>query len=190
MKPAAGIAFLLAVQLVGAPPPKVVREISLSQIISGRPEFTSVALTFSPDENWIAMVGGYHSGPFSGAGSPLRPSGSASVFLVPRNGPVDQRIQIDTGLDSAEGAVWSPDSNSFFVQGLTGNALGQKPERIAKLWNIRGGELWRRGMGTLKNPPMGMFFLDAEHLLTGRTLSKRPAAGFAIFDLQGQVVDT
>src|ERR1700721_798461 len=60
-----------------APPPKLLREINLNQIIQERagvlPSDDSVrAVVFSPDENWIAVAGGQHrrQGTFTGGGSP------------------------------------------------------------------------------------------------------------------------
>jgi len=184
MQRAAAMTFLVAIQLAGAPPPpKVIREIRLSQIIPGRPEFASAALSFSPDENWIAMVGTYQ---FDGRRQPLHvgPSGSASVFLVPRNGPVDQRIEIDPGLYPTEGAGWSPHSDSFFVQGLASNPRGTNAGWIAKLWNLRGEELSHHDGRAIFG------FLDAEHLLARGIPAKTTNGAFETIDLNGQVVDT
>jgi len=195
MKSAAVIISLLAVQLVGAPPPKLIREIGLDQIISGQPAFTSVSLLFSPDENWIEIVGGYRAAPGRGH-LPVLLSGSASIFLVPRNEPSvqqigEQRIQIDPGMYLAGGAVWSPNSDSFLVQGFTGSALGPNTGRIARLWNLRGEELWHLDMGTLKDRPIQIFgFLDAEHLLANGVSVKKTAGVLETIDLQGKVVDT
>lgn len=194
MRLAAAITLLLAVQLADASPPKPVREINLNQIVPGRPEFDSAVLTFSPDENWIAIVGSHNFHPGRGP-IHVNPSGSAGVFLVRRNGSSGQQtgdlgIQIDPGLYSAEGAVWSPNSDSFYVQGIAaGNSLGPKARLTVKLFNLRGEELLRRDE-PLKDPRVPMFgFLDTEHLLSGGTLSKR-TVGLETIDLQGQVVDT
>ncbi len=186
MKFAAAIISLLAVQLVGAPPPKLVREIGLDQIIQGHPEFTSVALTFSPDDNWIAMVGVHRH--FDQRGRRLQvPSGPDTVFMVPRNGPLvqqtggqqigDQRLQIDPGLELSGGAVWSPNSDSFFVQGIAGNPRGPNARLTVKLFNLRGEEISRYdGPTPFKDWPERMFgFLDAEHLLAGGMPSTKAA---------------
>jgi hypothetical protein len=186
MKCAAALISLLVVQLVGAPPPKLVREIGLKQIISGQPQFTSVSLTFSPDDNWIAIVAGYNPTPGKGH-LPLLLSGPASIFLVPRTELLgqqigDQRIQIDPGMYPAASAIWSPNSDSLLVQGVAGNQIGPNTGRIAKLWNLRGEELGHYGL----QHGAGIFgFLDAEHLLTGDP----PAKTVETMDLHGQVVD-
>ena len=189
MRLAAAITLLLAVQSAGASPPKPVREINLNQIVPGHPEFDSAVLTFSPDEKWIAIVGSHNFHPGRGPAH-ANPSGSAGVFLVPLNGPVDRRIQIDPGLYSAEGAVWSPNSDSLFVQGIgAGNSLGPNARLTVKLFNLRGEEFLRHDE-PLKDPRVRMFgFLDTEHLLAGGILSKR-TVGLETIDLQGQVVDT
>lgn len=195
MEFAAAIISLLAVPLVGAPPPKLVREIGLDQIIQDHPEFTSLDLTFSPDDNWIAMVGA-HRHILAGRGQPSPvPSGPDLIFLVPRNGSVgqqigDRRTQIDPGMYLSGGAVWSPNSDSFLVQGFIGSELGPNAERIAKLWNLRGEELWHLDMGTLKDRPIQIFgFLDAEHLLAGGIVWTRAAVPLETIDLHGKVVD-
>jgi hypothetical protein len=187
---ASALMALLAAQLVGGPPPKLIREIDLNQISPGSPGFRYVTLSFSPDENWIAIVG------MNQLLWPLRPLhvgqlGSGSILLVPVNGPADHRVHIDPGLYAADSVGWSPTSDAFFAQGLAprgGNSAG-----MAKLWNLRGDEiLHRESPATLPDRPIGGIFgfLDAEHLLVRAMPAKRTQAAFETIDLHGKVVHT
>jgi hypothetical protein len=57
MKLTAAITILLAVQLVAAPPPKLVREIDLNQILPASPGCMPITTyAFSPDEKWLARL--------------------------------------------------------------------------------------------------------------------------------------
>ena len=76
------------------------------------------------------------------------------------------------------------------MQGFIGSELGPNAEQIAKLWNLRGEELWHLDMGTLKDRPIQIFgFLDAEHLLAGGIVWTRAAVPLETIDLHGKVVD-
>jgi hypothetical protein len=183
---------MLAAQLVSAPPPKLIREIDLSQLIPGRPGYKpSTTFAFSPDEKWLAVTFSAHQAGPHGRGN-IGQSGSEKVLLVPVKGPADQQVQIDPGLLSSGNPGWSPNSDAFFLQGLAPDAQSPRTEGTLKVWNLRGEELLHRdGVVWLNVGPLrGMFgFVDPEHLL-GRADSTRKPHEFEILDLHGQVVDT
>jgi hypothetical protein len=57
MKYTTAMIDLLAAPLVSAPPPKLIREIDLNQIIPARPGFThSADFAFSPDKNCVDIA--------------------------------------------------------------------------------------------------------------------------------------
>ena len=143
MKLVAAITVLLAAQLVAAPPPKLVREIDLNQIIPGRPGYLPFAyFAFSPDEKWLAVtVGALPVDPRK-----RRPNGrqvgAYTLLLVPVKGPANQQVQIDPGLRPLASPGWSPSSDTFFVPGLAANARNRRTDGIVKVWSLRGEELF------------------------------------------------
>src|SRR5277367_3099111 len=107
---------LLAAPLVSAPPPKLVREVDLNQIVLPRPGFTpSAALAFSPEENWVAIAVGTH---LKDRRHQNVDQGSDSLLLVRLNGTADQTVQIHPGLNPVGSPVWSPNSGGVLVQGF------------------------------------------------------------------------
>ena len=190
MKLIAAITVLLAAQLVAAPPPKLVREIDLNQIIPGRPGYLPFPyFAFSPDEKWLAVTfGALPTDPRKRLPNG-RQVGTYTLLLMPVNGPADQQVQIDPGLRPLANPGWSPSSDTFFVPGLAANARNSRTDGIVKVWNLRGEELFRRTLLDI-GPPGGIFgFLDPEHLLV-RGGSTRKRHEFEILDLHGKVVDT
>jgi hypothetical protein len=192
---AALIAVLIAMfaaQLVSAPPPKLIREIDLSQIISGLPGYMpGTTFAFSPDEKWFAVTfSAYPVGPH-GRGI-IAHAGSSKVLLIPVNGPADQQVQIDPGLGIWGPPRWSPNSDSFFAVGSTPNTQNRLAGGTLKVWNFRGEELSHsdgpfRMDFALSGATFG--FVDSEHLLV-REDSTRKSHGFKILDLHGQFVNT
>jgi hypothetical protein len=193
MKYTAAAILLLASRLVSAPPPKLVREIDLNQVIPPKPDFTPFAVfAFSPDENWVAVAVGSRQIDHRKFGGNVD-LGSSSLLLVPLNGKAGQPVQIDPGLRPHGNLAWSPDSATVLVEGFSKNPPSRSPEGIAKLWNLRGDELVsRRGPGlSIDGPVGGVFgFVDSKHLLAHRSAAQRLPAAFETVDLNGQVVDT
>jgi hypothetical protein len=182
---------LLAAPLVSAPPPKLIREIDLNQIIPARPRFTPfAAFAFSPDENWVAVAVATHQmdrhNPHQNVDQ-----GSESLLLVRLNGTADQTVQIHPGLRPVGSPAWSPNSSAVLVQGFANN---RNPSNgIVKLWDLKGDELLHRdGPGFSEDRPVGGIFgiLDPEHLLARSIPVKGTPAAFETINLQGQVVDT
>src|SRR5580704_3737771 len=98
MKYPAAIIVLLAARLASAPPPRLVREIDLNQIIPARLGFTPfAAFAFSPDENWLAVEVGVHQMDRTKLDRNVD-LGSESLLLVPLNGTAGQPVQIHPGL--------------------------------------------------------------------------------------------
>ncbi|HEY2859033.1 MAG TPA: hypothetical protein VGJ21_11495 [Terracidiphilus sp.] len=192
---AALIAVLIAMfatQLVSAPPPKLIREIDLSQITSGLPgHMPGTTFAFSPDEKWFAITfSGYPVGP-QGRGI-ITHAGSSKVLLIPVHGPAGQQVQIDPGPGIWGPPRWSPNSDSFFAVGSTPNARNRLTGGTLKVWNFRGEELshsdgpfWMNF--ALSGATFG--FVDSEHLLV-REDSTRKSHEFKILDLHGQLVNT
>jgi hypothetical protein len=145
MKYTAAMIVLLAFPLVSAPPPRLVREIDLNQIIQAKPDFTGFAnFTFSPDEKWLAVAVSANPLDYRRMIRNVAPGPSASLLLVPLDGTAGQPVQIKPGVRPAGAPAWSPDSAMVLVQGLTRNPASPLPDAIAKLWNLRGDELLRR----------------------------------------------
>jgi hypothetical protein len=98
MKLTAAITILLAVQLVAAPPPKLVREIDLNQILPASPGCMPITTyAFSPDEKWLAVTLAVRP---VDAHERYRQSGQGSnrVLVIPVKGPAEPRMQIDPDL--------------------------------------------------------------------------------------------
>jgi hypothetical protein len=188
----AALIVLLAAPLVSAPPPKLIREIDLNQIILARHGFTpSATFAFSPDENWVAVAVGTHPldrrNPHQNVDQ-----GSESLLLVRLNGTADQTVQIQPGLRPVGSPVWSPNSAAILVQGFAHNT-NKYTAGIVKLWDLKGDELLHLdGPGFSEDQPVGGIFgfLDPEHLLARRIPAKGAPAAFETVNLQGQVVDT
>jgi hypothetical protein len=128
MKYTAAMVVLLAAPLVSAPPPKLIREIDLNQIIPARPGFThSAAFAFSPDENWVAIAVGTHQMdrriPHQNVDQ-----GSESLILARFNGRADQTVQIQPGLLPVGRPLWSPNSAAVLVQGFAHNTNKDRME--------------------------------------------------------------
>jgi hypothetical protein len=209
----AALIALLAARLMGAPPPQLIREIDLNQIVPVRPGYMPITTyAFSPDEKWLAITL---------AVRPVDPRdlqrnsgqpGSDRVLLVPVSGPAELRMQIDPGLSPLGNPGWSPNSDAFFVRGFAENPGNPLKDGILKLWNLQGAELLNRDGpgGSLLNiyahlvlyglQPQaavlgaymgGVFgFLDPDHLLAHRLPAKGTPAALETVDLHGQVVDT
>ncbi len=192
MKYTAGMIVLLAARLVSAPPPKLIREIDLNQIIPARPGLThSPAFAFSPDENWVAIAVGTHLMDGRNPHQNLD-QGSERLLLVRVNGTADQTVQIHPGLRPVGSPAWSPNSVAVLVQGFAHNR-NPYTDGIVKLWDLKGDELLHRdGPGFSEDRPVGGIFgfLDPEHLLSRRIPAKGTPAAFETINLQGQVVHT
>ena len=115
MKWAGTIIAVLAAKLAAAPPPKLIREIDLNQMIHEHPgllpsNHSVRALAFSPDENRIAVAVGLHrkEGKFRPSDQPFE----SHLLILPLKDPSDQAaVQIDPGGPLGAGSViWSPDS--------------------------------------------------------------------------------
>lgn len=172
------------------PPPKLLREINLNQIIQERAgllpaDHTVRTLVFSPDENWIAIAVGLHrpEGKFKRGEVPFQ----SHLLIVPLQASPDHPIQIDPGAVSGQGdLVWSPNSGALLAE------VGSPGAQSAKLYNLRGEELWERD-GPRSKPfvyPWIIGFLDAGRLLAYHVLKNGSASGFDTMDLQGHVIDT
>ncbi len=194
MKRAAAVTVLLAAQLVSAPPPQVIREIDLSQIIPGRPGYMpDIDFAFSPDEKWLAVTFGTHPVDPRERRRDGRQVGTYTLLLVPVSGPADQQLRIDPGLRPVGSPGWSPDSDTFFVQGLNPKSRNSRTDGILKAWSLRGKELFHRASPSTLDVglPGGIFgFLDPEHLLVRGSAAKGASPAFEILDLHGQIVDT
>jgi len=190
MKYTALMIVLLAAPLVSAPPPKLVREIDLNQIVPPRPGFTpSAALAFSPDENWVAVAVGTH---LKDRRHQNVDQGSDSLLLVRLNGTADQTVQIHPGLNPVGSPVWSPNSGAVLVQGFADNR-DPYTDGIVKLWDLKGDELLHLdGPGFSEGQPVGGIFgfLDPEHMLARRIPITGTPAAFETINLKGKVVDT
>lgn len=193
MKYPAVIIVLVAAPLVSAPPPKVIREVVLSQITPVPPGFRLYAgIAFSPDEKWVAVaVETYQIGPRKADGNVDH--GSEILLLMPLKGPEEQTVQIDPGVRRVVGPIWSPNSAAVLVQGIAPDSRRPYTNGIGKLWDLKGKELLRRdGPGFSADGPVGgtFGFLDAEHLLARRIPAKGTPAAFETINLRGQVVAT
>ena len=172
------------------PPPKLLREINLNQIIQERPgllpaDHSVRTLAFSPDEKWIAIAVGLHrrEGKFKPGDFPFE----SHVLILPLQDSPDHAIQLDPGAVSSEGdLVWSPNSDALLVQ------VGSLFNGSANLYNLRGDALWKLDHPKSKPwlAPWIVGFLDTEHLLAHHVLSNGSASGFDTMDLQGHVTDT
>jgi WD40 repeat protein len=172
MKRITAILGLFAAQLAvsaspsNAPSPKLLREIDL-------PAFMRVGtLAFSPDEHWIAVIGGGHR---------------SELLLLPLDGSPEQTIHIDSGMPIFWGPEWSPNSGA-----VVGASAAHK-QGLAKLYSVRGNQLWEHvNTGqTIWDADGGVFaFLDPGPLLARQISDKGKPAGFETLDLQGQVIDT
>jgi WD40 repeat protein len=171
-----------------APPPRLLREINLNQIIRERagflPSTHSVrTLAISPDEKWIAVAVGVHrrEGKFKRIDTPFE----SHLLIVPLNGPPSQTVQLEPRALLGEGSLaWSPNSDALVVEGLFAQS--------AKLYNVRGDELWKSDHPRLGGllPQWIVGFLDPGHLLAYHISAKGKAAGFDTLDPQGRVIDT
>jgi WD40 repeat protein len=171
-----------------APPPKLLREIDLNQIIQERagvlPSNHSVrAVVFSPDENWIAVAVGQHRR--EGKFKPGDIRFESHLLILPLQGSAGHPAQVDPGILLGEGSLaWSPKSDALVVQGMLSGS--------AQLYNVRGSQLWKRehpGKQVLLEPWI-VGFIDPDHLLAHHVPTKGGPDGFETLDLQGQVVDT
>jgi hypothetical protein len=174
MKRITAILGFFAAQLVtsaspsNAPTPKLLREIKLPASI----HFVST-LAFSPDEHWIAVVGGAHR---------------SELLLLPLSGSPDQTVHIDSSMPIFWGPEWSPNSDAVLVGESAAHKRG-----IAKLYSVRGNQLWEHVNAgqTMWDADGGVFgFLDPEHLLARQISDKGKPVGFETLDLQGHVIDT
>jgi hypothetical protein len=189
MKYTAAMFVLLAARLAGAPPPKLVREIALSKILTPQLGFIPyTTFAFSPDENWLAVAV---------SARPADPRnnnhiGLETLLLVPLHGTADQTVQIQPDLRPEGNPLWSPDSAAVLVQGVNQNSRNPYKEGIVTIWDLEGNELLRRnGPGLSADIPAGgvFGFLDASHLLARRIPAKGPPA-FETINLQGGTADT
>jgi len=171
-----------------APPPKLLREINLNQIIQERagvlPSDDSVrAVVFSPDENWIAVAVGQH--PREGKFNRGDIRFESHLLILPLQGSAGHPVQVDSGMLLGAGSLaWSPKSDALVVQGMVNGG--------AQLYDVRGSQLWKRehpGKQVLLEPWI-VGFIDPDHLLAHHVPAKGEPDGFETLDLQGQVVDT
>src|SRR5579872_2385832 len=141
----AALIVLLAAQLVGAPPPKLIREIDLNQIVPVRPGYLPITTyAFSPDEKWLAVTLAVRPLNRRSLRQNSGQSGSDRVLLVPISGSAELQVQIDPGLSPLGNPGWSPNSDAFFVQGLATGAGNLHTAEILKLWNLQGKEILNR----------------------------------------------
>jgi hypothetical protein len=198
MKYTAAMIVLLAVPLVSAPPPRLIREIDLNQTVVAPPDFAPFAiLAFSPDEKWLAIAVGANQVEHRKPDPNVDLGPSESLLLVPVNGTAGQQVQVSLGLRPNGNPAWSPDSATVLVEGFANNPVFPPADAIAKLWDLKGDEILRReapGLAvgrTLDLPFGGIFgFLDSKHLLARRNPVKGMPDAFETLDLQGRVVDT
>jgi WD40 repeat protein len=171
-----------------APPPKLLREINLNQIIHERagvlPSTHSVrAVTFSPDENWVAVAVGRHRR--EGKFKPADIRFESHLLILPLQESAGHPVQAEPRILLGEGSLaWSPGSDALVVQGMLNGG--------AQLYNVRGDQLWKRdhpGKQVLLEPWIAGF-IDPGHLLAHHVPAKGEPEGFDTLDLQGQVVDT
>ncbi len=190
----AAFGWLAAQLLASAPPPKLLREINLNQIIRERPGLLPSThsvrdLVFSPDEKWIAIGVGRHrrEGKLKPGDFPYE----SHLLILPLQGPSDPAVQVDPGALLFQGSLaWSPNSDAVLVDELAGFKRG-----IAKLYSIGGEQLWERdgpGAGPLERGPVGGIFgfVDPGHLLARHMADKGKVTAFDALDLQGRVIDT
>lgn len=184
-------------------PPRYIGQIDVDRIgrpLPGSPSSIYVIRTigFSPDENWIAA--GVSTATVEGnsaRGSSLdvavRPFSQDRLLLVPVHAPPEGAVTIDPGFLFFKFA-WSPQSDSVLVEGLRAHV------GIARRYNLRGEEVWKRDWPGVKDVGKGLFsgeplggvfgFLDSAHLLALHSPATGKGLRFETLDLRGNVVDT
>lgn len=181
MRYPAVVTVLFAAQLIASPPPRVIQQIDLSQIVSLPGDYPpGFSFAFSPDEKWLAVTIGAH-----------RDLGSGSVLLLPINRPLDERVEINPGMHPTGTPGWSPESNAFFVQGIVPNAGNPHSlDGVLKAWNLHGEKLFEHERRSMRDVLEGGIFgfPDPAHvLITSRAVNGQPAR-FETVDLHGGVV--
>lgn len=167
-----------------APPPKLLLQIRVLP-----QTYAILTLAFSPDEHWIAILGEPQTHALSNYESDLLLVPTPPPTAAIENRPLEHPVPIDTGRPIFWGPVWAPRSDAVLV--------GELPELtrgVAKLFSIRGDQLWARDAPQSPIPsarPGGQVFgfLDSDHLIAELLRKHKPAA-FATLDLHGELTDT
>jgi hypothetical protein len=173
---------------INAPPPRLLREIDLNQLIgppAGLPPAARsvTALACSPDENWIAAAVGLQrrKGKLKAGESAFE----SHLLILPLKSPPDHPVELDAGVPLTEGSLlWSPNSDALVGQ--------DRFAPNASLYSVRGQEFWKRDQPH-QHPLLGPWvigFLDPGRALAQHITAKEKLDGFDTLDLQGQVVDT
>ena len=173
-----GSGLALAAPPLQALPPKLIdiyranSDPALPPLPSGF-SHTVASFAFSPDEQWIAVA---LSARAIQAGVTLIPD--RILLLLPLHPTDGRRVEIDPG--ARGGVLWSPDSESVVVQGITGRGYGHGAPRI---YNLRGEMVWT---GPLSGPLLG--FIAPWRVLTRHIRADGRPAGFDTIDIRTSAV--
>ncbi len=183
------VLLLAAVQFVSGAPPTVPQSnliytysTSNDQALPPLPPgfVRTLSFTFSPDEQWVAILVGARATSPHKPGVPI----GSTLLLVPVPASASQTVRIDPGMPLRGTPLWSPDSQAVAVQGMPLTEAGALLEAgVPKVYNLQGRQLWTR-------PAAGAIlgFLAPGRLLAYRLTKKGNLAGFDTVDIAADAV--